>query len=498
MLSKDKFAIPMTHEIRVLSVTPRTSQLKPSQRNLMRADPSLSGNNHPWSPLALLPKEHHRTLFLLVLSIAIYLPALFNGLVWDADLLIRHDPRLRDIRHIFDYFHQGIWGFDANRAVDYYRPLIGMLHTLEYTLFGTTPIGYNAVNLLLNAGVCLLAYQLLIRLLSPEKAFLGALIYTSLAIRAGIVYWSYSDSYQLVSIFILLATILFLDEKPATSFMVFLLALLTQESAVVFPGIVFVIAFCRGQLKRFGIYLGACSATVLLYLAARALILGPSFLKKLAVTPDPQTTLYLLAKYLKMFFLKDAAITTYGQDPHTLPEFLPFTVFGAILLIGLMILTMHSLRKDRQQVLWLGWTFLLMLPGFLLGKNGAYYFGEGTLFLSSLGIIVLLINNINTSNRLIASGIVLVVIINASLAFSNGKYWRSTETYLEKVLEFDSTFVLGLAGLGDSYYARGDYDNALKCYRKIIALNPWHLGAIRSIRQIEKIKQGQAPLQPAQ
>jgi tetratricopeptide (TPR) repeat protein len=464
----------------------------------MQPEQPLNRPDPRWSPLALLPKERHRVMLLLILSTAIYLPILFNGLVWDADLLIRHDPRLRDLSHAFDYFRQGLWGFDANQAVDYYRPLIGLLHTLEYAFFATNPLGYNLVNLLLNTGVCLLAYQLLTRWLSSENAFWGAALYASLPVRTEVVYWTYSDSHLLVAIFILLSVIAFLDDRPAASFLCFVLALLTQEVAVVLPAILLVIALHKKTAGKSVLPLAAAFIGMLLYLGVRTMVLGSGFLKKAAAVNDPQLMLYLLAKYLKILFLQDAAITLYARDPRTLPDFLPFSILGAILLAGGLILAWTALRRNHQNLVWLAWFSLLMLPTFLIGRTGAYYMAEKPLFLASLGIIALLIKAIKAPNRLLVSAIVLVIFANSFLTCSEGKYWKSTETYLEKALEFDDTFILGLAGLGDAYYARGDYDSALKCYQKIVKLNPWHLGAIKSIRQIEAIKRGLPLPSPAQ
>lgn len=459
----------------------------------MQPEQPLNRPNTVWSPLALLPREHHRVIFLLILSTAIYLPMLCNGLVWDAELLIRHDPRLRELSHAFDYFSQGLWGFDTNRAVDYYRPLVGVLHTLEYALFATNPFGYNLINLLLNAGACLLAYKLLARFLPADNAFWGAALYASLPVRSEVVYWTYSDSHLLVAIFMLLSVVAFLDDRPVTSFLFLVLALLTQEVAVVLPAILLVIALYKRTARKSVLLLAATFIGTLLYLWVRTMILGSGFLKTAAGINDPQLMLYLLAKYLKILFLQDAALPLYIRDPHTLPDFLPFSILGALLLVGSLILAWMALRRHHQNLVWMAWFFLLMLPTFLIGKTGLYYMAEKPLFLSSLGIVALLIGTIKTPNRLIVSVIVLAIVINSYATFTEGKYWKSTETYLEKALEFDDTFILGWAGLGDAYYARGDYDNALKCYRKIVKLNPWHLGAIKSIQQIETLQRERTP-----
>ena len=443
-----------------------------------------------WSALSLLASKKRKLIFLLVFSTAIYLPILYNGLVWDAELIVINDPRLRDLHHAFDYFYQGLWAFDAGRGVDYYRPIVGLLHTVEYSLFGTNPLGYNTVNLLLNTGVCLLAYRLLTILLPPQKAFWGAVIYASLPIRAEVVYWTYSDSHLLVAIFILLSIISFLNDRQISSLLFFALALLSQEGAVVMPAVILIIALHKKSIHRHGRYILIHFAGMLVYLAIRTLVLGSGYLKSLT-TIDPELILYLLAKHLKILFIQDATITIYAQNPHTLPEFMPFTVTGAVLLIGIIALTVFSLKKNHQSLIWIAWFLLLMVPAFLVGKTGQYYMAEKILFLSSLGIVVLLINAIKTPNRLIIPVIVLIVITNSYLTFTEGKYWKSTATYLEKCLEFDSTFMLGLAAAGDAFYVQGDYDNALKYYKKLQALNPWHPGAHQSIRRIEKIKRTQ-------
>ena len=88
-------------------------------------------------------------------AIAVYLPALDGGFVWDDLQYVQENPLLRDAQGLFR-----IW-FDPPASPQYY-PLTFSTFWLEYQAWGLSPRGYHVLNVLLHAANAYLLFRLLV------------------------------------------------------------------------------------------------------------------------------------------------------------------------------------------------------------------------------------------------------------------------------------------------------------------------------------------------
>jgi len=104
-------------------------------------------------------------LFIVLLTVAAFLPVLENGFVdWDdkGNFLENHNYRglgWQQLRWMFTTFHMG-----------HYQPLSWVTLGLDFLLWGMNPFGYHLTNLLLHAVNAVLFYFLTYRLLSLAVA----------------------------------------------------------------------------------------------------------------------------------------------------------------------------------------------------------------------------------------------------------------------------------------------------------------------------------------
>jgi hypothetical protein len=215
-----------------------------------------------------------------------------RGFTSEDFLLLRFLGENPPWRHLFDLFTSPWLGISA---VKFYRPVSTLLYGLEIAAFGTNPIGYNVVHVLVHAGNALLLWALARRLgrdpaapapdeVSPLAAGLLFAIYP-LHPNAVIFGASFATLFAATFLFgSLLAWLRFRaggsrwDQAAALG--LFALALGSYEAAVVFPAIIaasdHLLGGRAGERRHRALALGYAPFFVLagLYLLVRKSLFG--------------------------------------------------------------------------------------------------------------------------------------------------------------------------------------------------------------------------------
>jgi len=153
-------------------------------------------------PFAALPRERllRRSLaaLLFIVSFAIYSGCLSNEFVMDDYLHILSNPWIKNPAYLPEIFASSLWSYGGSNT-SLYRPLIHVLFMGTYFLFGTNPLGFHLVNLLLHSGVTvvlfLLASEVLTRQASSSThvasfaAFAGAMLFATHPVHCESVAW---------------------------------------------------------------------------------------------------------------------------------------------------------------------------------------------------------------------------------------------------------------------------------------------------------------------
>lgn len=188
---------------------------------------------------------------LLLLSVALaYWPALDAGFVWDDDDYVTQNPVLRTPAGIWRIWFQPL-------SLPQYYPLVHSTFWLEYRLWGPSPLGYHAVNLLLHAGAATLLWRLLVRLAVPGALF-AALLFAVHPVGVESVAWVTERKNVLSLVCYLLAAHAWLrwrDEHRPRSFWIatawFVAALLGKTVTASLPAALLLVTWWqRGRIER--------------------------------------------------------------------------------------------------------------------------------------------------------------------------------------------------------------------------------------------------------
>lgn len=446
----------------------------------------LAGREHlaGWAPgqVVLL-----LSLVLFLFSVALYSGSLKNDFVWDDVGVFLEDPSIRDYRNIPGFFVSPLVLGEAPEAgvadtarIHYYRPLTSVLHVFEYRWFGSAPLGYKAVNLVLN-GLLVVCAFLLVRAVTARTgvAFLAALLYAAIPARGEVVYWAYSDSHILAALFSLLALLAYHYRRRTVALAGMTVALLFQEGAILLPlvlaGYEWLAADARREEGK-----GWMRLLPFVLLAGSYLVLRQQVAGALPFSPLPPGDMlrgwaYLLVKYAKILFVPDGPVTMYLYTPGM---FVAGGVAGPGTLLaaaGLLLVGFVLWRRSKPLLFWYGWFFAWLAPTFNIGGYANYLMAEKGLYLASLGACVLLAMAAVALPRQRPAAVALFLLLvgwQAGQVVSRAPYWANSVTYLEQLLMFEPRYDVAHYQLAVLAMRSGEYPRAIERFEKVSALRP--------------------------
>lgn len=418
---------------------------------------------------------------LFLFSFFLYGQALQHQFVWDDEGVFVKDQSIRSLANIPSFFVAPLVltggsepaGGELER-LKYYRPLLSALHAVEYRLFGVEPVYYKAVNLVLNALVVVAAYYLVAAVTgSWTVASIASFLYAAVPARAEVVYWAYSDSHLLSAFFALLCLHAFIGRRSTWSYLFFLVALFFQEGAVVIPLLLSAYALLVEKEKRWR-ELAIYFLGLFFYLILRHWITGGASLGG----NDPWLIIkavpLIITKLLQIWLWPDALSTIYLYRPQLFAGLyyqVSIFIFFVFVVSGVWLY-----RKDKQIFFWFTWFQILILFAFNVGGYVDYFLAEKTLFLSSLGLSVLVAHAVVRTDRLMRKGIVLAVALlmffGTGMTWMRADCWTDSVTYLESLLKFEPGSSLVRASLANYYLKEKRFAEAVAQYNIALSLFP--------------------------
>jgi protein O-mannosyl-transferase len=225
---------------------------------------------------------------LVLVTFAVYAPALANGFAFDDEQVIVQNPFVADPswwRHIFS---TPAWAFVGVKSWDnYYRPLQIFCYWSIWRVAGPNPGAYHLLQLILYAASVWLLYRVALELIGKETiAYAGALLWALHPLHVEAVAWAAALPDVGVGFFVLLALLLFLraerdghafDARHVISAVCFGLALFFKENALSFPAIVVAYWFFLAKPERWirrSLRLVPSVVALGVYVAIRLAVLG--------------------------------------------------------------------------------------------------------------------------------------------------------------------------------------------------------------------------------
>jgi tetratricopeptide (TPR) repeat protein len=452
---------------------------------------------------------------LFLLAALPYLGVLGNDFVYifDDKSLIIDNPYVHNFHHLRELFTSTLWAnLGPQQSAPYYRPVATGGFLLCYHVFGASAWGFHLVSLLLNAGVVVVLFLLVERLLSDRvTAFAAAALFALHPVHVEAVAWI-SDAADLeVTLLYLLTFWCFLrvaDPAGGSRFGVqalmtasFALAVLSKEQAMTLPLLATVYEhFYRRDLQQTrwvqkALRYAPLWIVMLAYLTLRTHVLG-SFahatrMHELSAQQVILSALALVGQYTAILFLPIhlSAFHAFHPSASILDKNVLLGVLAIIFFAALFGFLWKRCRPASFGILWL----MITLAPVLNARWLSYYvLAERYLYLPSVGFCLVagwacaLLWQSSSGGRtplrtaFVAAACVLAAlcVLRISLRLLD---WRSDITLFTQALaQQPGDFRLHDA-LGAAYWLRENSKGAEREWQATLRLEPDSVQALESL-----------------
>lgn len=181
---------------------------------------------------------------LLAASVLAFSNGLSGDFTYDDKAIVRDNPRIQQWANLPEIFTTHYFGGALTTGTSY-RPVDLLSFAANYLVHGRYLFGYHAVNVALHIANTWLLFLLFRRRFGETTAGIAALLYAVLPVHVEAVTSIVGRAEVLAAFFLLLAFAAAERSKsrarpvPWGAGILYLLAILTKESAVVFPGLLF-------------------------------------------------------------------------------------------------------------------------------------------------------------------------------------------------------------------------------------------------------------------
>ena len=355
----------------------------------------------PWAPLAMVA----------ALALAATATGLGNGFAYDDVPLVLRNDRVHDLAGILHRFVETYWPWiPLGPEGRLYRPLTTAGFTLQWALGGGSPGLFHLVSLGLYLLVALLVYALARRLLPAGPAALAGAVFAVHPVHTEVTGNVVGQGELLAAAWGVLAMTLACDgarvgwtpRRTAATVAAFTLALLSKEHALVLLALAPAVVLAAGgraavRSEATGRLLLLLLGVTILYLSLRVALLGSlagdlpnPFWRDVGTRERVLTVLSGLPTVAGLLFWPAHLQADYApREVLLVTAATPAVALGAAMVLGLAAACWLG---RRHPAVWLGglWLAITLLPASNLLFPSGVVLAERTLFLPSVGVVLLL------------------------------------------------------------------------------------------------------------
>ncbi len=501
----------------------RNAERRKSDRRELDRRETASDKHTParrfWT-LATLPDT---PLAALAITLLVYLRCLGNRFVYDDNEMIVINRSIGDWAMVWRSFVNDSWWFRNPYKLPqsaYYRPLQDVWLSVNYHLFGLAPPGWHLMIVAVHLIVVWLVFRIARELTDSRwTPIIAATLFGVLPVHAQAVVWPTAIPLPMGAVFELAALLFFIRSRRdarATQILAplfFAMALLSHESAVLFPLLIAAYVVCLAPAPRSN---PSAEVSWRERIASASVAAAPFFLELAA---------YLVVRFLVLGFISRANLTstmTRTQELLTIPSVLAtyalmliapwlaapvhpveiVTSLGShefylpmLALIGLAGAAVVGLWNDRRRLLYLFcalWIAISIVPvlnlraftPIALIEDRYLYMASAAWCIAIAELAVALLPRLEPSGRLLAATTAIVIVICAGILFHVESFWHDEYALFSSCVEISPRSSLCHDRLGVALIDRGDAKGAEREFTIAHEITPdngvslYHLGSV--------------------
>jgi tetratricopeptide (TPR) repeat protein len=451
-----------------------------------------------------LKKYAQTVLASLVIFIAVwvvYANSIGNEFLWDDDAGIINNIYVHDWKYFLNFFSKSLYG-GLGIVCAYWRPAVLSVFAVEWHTFLVWPGGYHIVNILLHGINALLIFYLF-RLLFGRfwPAFGAALVFGVHPLNIEAVTYISGIADPLSALFILLGVIAYAKTEKETEyrrkrafylsvFLCFILALLSRESAVMMPGLLFLADIfnkrdkisnwrdIKNPLKKISFFLFVDAVYIVLRLTVMDFMKG---------IPVPSLNFPLYERILTFFHAFGIYIQLMFSPLHLHMEWVlptaktfmnPPVALGGFLIVIFIFLIFKTFRKLPEVSFGLAWFLIALSPYMNIFMPAVALLSEHWLYLSLPGFFFALfvfIDRISFPRFVrffVLFSIIAWIFWVGNLTILRNRNWANPMVlFIDTLREAPKSYRANL-NLGLAYQNDKQYDKALEYFERAMKIEP--------------------------
>ena len=429
----------------------------------------------------ILPVQRLHQLLLFVIPFALFIQtASFDYSYHDDDSIVLNNSKFLEQFNLKKIFFTDAWMLD--KQIELYRPFQSLTYAVDYFFTGTNASGYHLHNVMIFCLGIQLFYLLLLSLLLSERAsFFLSMLLSVHFLFAHTVSWipARGDLYLFVfSISAMLLFYLFLKKDKILyaigAALIYFLALLSKESAVVLLPIIYITAFLfwKPDWKKINFWLLLFISIPLfaIYWWMRAQSISTvvnvfsleGFIYNLPIIPESVFKFLVPINFSVM------------------PAFSLMATAGGCILIALLAITIYYFRnKINRPLVLVGAVFFLLpvLPSVIYKPaftGFAYDYLDHRMFFPSIGLLLIGYSIFSAAfeNKVSANIFYVTIALMFVLTFSNATNYKNYVAYYENAIATNPKSGLAQTNYAASLARENKYDLALIHFKKAVELSP--------------------------
>jgi protein O-mannosyl-transferase len=360
------------------------------------------------------------------------------------------------------------------------------LYYLIYKTFGLNPASFRSLSILTHLLNTLSIFILLNLLTRRSVAFLASSLFAVHPILVESITWISGFPYSLHALFIILAFILYLKEKRIAATTFFLLALVSSEKAIIFPGIILILEMSRNNLKnnwkKTIPYFSIDLLFILFYISqigrrisdisAVSYTDNAGFYNPLAQIPTA------IANYFKLIVWPQALSLYQTEMSFSNIEYALFF----LITFAYLALIFYGWKRNKILFFWLSF-FIIALSPTLTPFKVSWVVAERYAYLGSIGIFVViamffdwLIRKAGEKGdnwKIAAYSVFAIIIATFSVrTIARNIDWKNEDNLWIATGKVSPSGPNIHNNLGDVYARHKDFEKAAEQFKMAIAINP--------------------------
>lgn len=449
------------------------------------------------------------SLFLAAVTMAIYSRVLLNGFVnYDDTLYVTENLHVQQGLTI-----EGLrWAFTSLDAANWH-PLTWLSHMLDVQIYGMSPMGHHATNVLLHGANTLLLFLFLVHATGASwRSFFVAMLFGIHPLHVESVAWVAERKDVLSAFFWMLTLLAYLrysrNRCLTTYFTVlwlFAAALLSKPMAVTLPFVLLILDYwplrrlpqiTDGKVAPVGAWKHLSTSALLLEKLPFFVLAGLSLVMT-DLAQERAGAIKATAQVTENILNALAAYGTYLVKmvwPGNMVVLYPYThqpvwkaLAAGILVAGISI-AVWSWRDRRYLVAGWLWYLITLLPVSGIIRIGEHSIADRYTYIPLIGLFIIiswgtgdLVENRKTARHTALAAVVAVLLFFSLKTWNQILYWRDSTLLFRHAVRYTSGNWMAYHNLGASLLQRGDSINALEFLLKSVRINPEDARAYNSL-----------------